>query len=591
MSKTSARARTWFLFALALAHGIATTASTLTPTVHTTNGTLVGVRNTQYEQDFFLGIPYAQPPVGKLRYRRPRPVAQTWGERRDATEYGAGCYAAPVPLPVFDQQGVSYAESEDCLTLNVVRPAGVDKADTKLPVLVWIHGGGFSEGNSADQRYNISFLVRESVDVGAPVIGVTINYRLSGFGFLPGSRLNRTGVANLGLYDQRLALGWIQDNIAAFGGDPSRVTLQGESAGAISVGHQFLAFGGRDDGLFRAGIMQSGGVGAGAPFLPEEAQDIAYNRVLNETGCTSSKDTLDCLREVPVDRLRAAFQGMEYFPSIDGDLVGEHPAVDLDAGRFVRRPILTGTNTNEGTAFTIVEDLFPQTTTDFRAAMARYLRPGTPNTTLDVIAADYLNNMSSEEAQLALGTVLPSSNPAYGALYGRATIFRGDQLFMAARRYSTETWARYGVPAYSYRFDVVPSGVDARTLGVSHFAEVPFVFHNLDGVGHDINFLASDFPAEREALVRLSGRMSRMWLSFVNELTPNSHYSLAQDVLSYLSVDTYLAAGGKGQVPRWPVYSNRSKVNMLFRKEGVSLERDDWRASAIRRLNDVDLLA
>lgn len=100
----------------------------------------------------------------------------------------------------------------------------------------------------------MSFLVQESVGVGAPIIGITINYRLSGFGFLSGSALQKSGVMNLGLHDQRAALGWIQDNVAAFGGDPSRVTIQGESAGALSVGYHFLAYGGRDDSLFRAGI-------------------------------------------------------------------------------------------------------------------------------------------------------------------------------------------------------------------------------------------------------------------------------------------------------------------------------------------------
>lgn len=246
MAKTNAR--------LLLLHLLAclTTASAVQPTVKTTNGTLVGVRNAQYNQDFFLGILYAQPPNGNLRYKRPEPLHQPW-EQQNASETDPWCHSSPLTLPVFSQTGNSHEESEDCLTLNIVRLATAHSI-SKFLVLVYIHGGGFQEGSGADQRYNMSFLVQESVGVGAPIIGITINYRLSGFGFLSGSALQKSGVMNLRLHDQRAALGWIQDNVAAFGGDPSRVTIQGESAGALSVGYHFLAYGGRDDSLFRAGI-------------------------------------------------------------------------------------------------------------------------------------------------------------------------------------------------------------------------------------------------------------------------------------------------------------------------------------------------
>ncbi|RII16374.1 hypothetical protein CUC08_Gglean002812 [Alternaria sp. MG1] len=558
MAKTNAR--------LLLLHLLAclTTASALQPTVKTTNGTLVGVRNAKYSQDFFLGIPYAQPPIGNLRYKRPEPLHQPW-EQRNATETGPWCHSSPLTLPVFSQTGNSHEESEDCLTLNIVRPATAHSI-SKFPVLVYIHGGGFQEGSGADQRYNMSFLVQESVGVGAPIIGITINYRLSGFGFLSGSALQKSGVMNLGLHDQRAALGWIQDNVAAFGGDPSRVTIQGESAGALSVGYHFLAYGGRDDGLFRAGIAQSGGPASIGRVITLQQQDSLYNDVLHQTGCINSTDTLDCLRGAPVEMLKTAFQGVSYFPVQDGDMISENPFVALKEGRFIQRPILSGTNTNEGTSFAISEGFSVNSTTEFRAAVARYFDQGVTYTSVDAIATEYLEELSPEEVQSSLGSVLPSPRPNYGNLYGRAALFRGDQLFIAPRRFSTKMWAKFGIPAFSYRFDTVPSGVSPETLGAAHFADIPFVFLNVDGVGHEFNFLASNVTTSRDEYLELSKRMSLMWLSFVNELSPNARFALDSGLI-------------------WPAYTNRSATNMVFRKHGLSLEDDTWRASAISRLN------
>ncbi|KAH6883326.1 carotenoid ester lipase-like protein precursor [Alternaria rosae] len=528
-----------------------TYASTLPPTVKTPNGTLTGLHNPHYAQDLFLGIPYAQPPIGPLRYRRPASLAQPY-DSFDATRYGPGCHSAPVKVPVFTQNQPPHPESEDCLTLNIIRPAGLGSRDTKLPVLVFIHGGGFQEGSSGDQRYNMSFLVQESVDVGAPIIGVSINYRLSGFGFLPGSAVLESNVANLGLHDQRLALWWVKENIAAFGGDEDKVTIHGESAGAMSVGYHLLAYGGRDESLFRAAIVQSGGPANFARGMSVRAQDGFYDDLLGQTGCMLAEDSLDCLRGLPAEVLKAVFQDQTLLPVQDGDFFDGNSRVALKRGRFVRRPMLAGANTNEGTSFTIGSGLS--------------VSHGVASTTVDGIAAEYLERMSPEELQAALGTVLPSSRAEYGGLYGRATLFVGDHIFMAARRLGTEMWAEYGVPAYSYRFDTVPGGVSPETLGAAHFAEIPFVFGNVDGVGHEVNFLASDSTEEREEFVRLSKRMSRMWLSFANELSPNAHYALDDDTI-------------------WPAYIKGSARNVVFGKIGIGLEEDTWRANAITRMN------
>lgn len=163
----------------------------------------------------------------------------------------------------------------DCLTVDIVRPSGTESC-AGLPVLVWIYGGGitlytlppdisfrsrgigFDAGGSADPRYNTSYLVNASAVIQKPIILVSINYRVGGWGFLASREVLAAGESNIGLFDQRLALRWIQENIGAFGGDPKKVTISGESAGGFSVGYHLTAFDGRNDGLFRAVIMQSG---------------------------------------------------------------------------------------------------------------------------------------------------------------------------------------------------------------------------------------------------------------------------------------------------------------------------------------------
>jgi carboxylesterase type B len=145
---------------------------------------------------------------------------------------------------------------EDCLTLDIVRPANIKPGDN-LPVFLWIYGGGFKAGGSADQRYNTSFMVRNSVEMNKPIIAVVPNYRTAAFGMLASKEVAEAGVGNIALFDQRLAMKWVSENIRAFGGDPDKVTIAGESAGGSSVGYHLVAFEGKNDGLFRSAIMES----------------------------------------------------------------------------------------------------------------------------------------------------------------------------------------------------------------------------------------------------------------------------------------------------------------------------------------------
>jgi carboxylesterase type B len=181
-----------------------------TPTVTVKNGTYAGVHSVEYNQDFFLGVPFAQPPVGNFRFRAPQSLNSSWKGTKHAKTYSSACVgygSDEIPYP---------ALSEDCLYLNVIRPSGYH--GQKLPVALWIHGGGLSQGSGIDQRYNLSFIVNRSVKIGKPIMGVSINYRLNMWGFITGNEVIKSGNANLGFRDQRLALHWVQENIRAFGG-------------------------------------------------------------------------------------------------------------------------------------------------------------------------------------------------------------------------------------------------------------------------------------------------------------------------------------------------------------------------------------
>lgn len=229
------------------------------PKVKVVNGSYSGMHSREYKQDFFLGMPFAKvcsfrpfrlPLWHSTRSREEQADAQKppkrftvaesldekWDGVRDAKEYSRHCIG-------FGADSEPYELSEDCLYINVIRPEGLnDTAD--LPVAFWIHGGGLFGGGAPDVRYNLSFIVQQSVEMGTPMIGVSTNYRLSAFGFLNSKEAVDAGIANMGFRDQRLALQWVQENIAAFGGSPDKVTIWGESAGAESVTAQVLAYNG-----------------------------------------------------------------------------------------------------------------------------------------------------------------------------------------------------------------------------------------------------------------------------------------------------------------------------------------------------------
>jgi acetylcholinesterase len=278
------------------------------PIVQTQHATVVGT--SAGGVDSFNGIPFAQAPIGPLRLKPPQPIVanlgtiEATGVPRACPQFLTPTNTSSLPSDTLAKllntpaiQGASDS-GEDCLTLNVQRPSSAT-AGSNLPVLFWIFGGGFEFGST--QSYDGTQLILSSVAQGKEIVYVAVNYRLGGFGFLPGKQIKADGSSNLGLLDQRLGLQWVADNIYNFGGDSSKVTIWGESAGSISVFDQMALYSGNNKyngkPLFRAAIMDSGSIVPADPVDCAKSETV-YNTVVQNAGCVAATDTLACLRNV-----------------------------------------------------------------------------------------------------------------------------------------------------------------------------------------------------------------------------------------------------------------------------------------------------
>ncbi|KIY48520.1 alpha/beta-hydrolase, partial [Fistulina hepatica ATCC 64428] len=409
------------------------------------NGSYYGTHHSSFNQDFFLGIPFAKPPIEQLRFRNPESLNTTWTGVRPATNYAWECVG-------YGSDQLGHLQSEDCLYLNVIRPSGYE--NTSLPVLVWIYGG-FQMGGTPDARYNLSFIVENSVRIGKPIIGASIAYRLGPWGFMNSDEVVDAGQTNMGLRDQRLALHWIQENVDAFGGDPSKVTIWGQSAGSESVGYQLNAYNGRDDHLFRAAIMQSGPAIPHNPLNTSDSYQSMYDSIVELAGCAGTTDALDCLRTTPFTVLNSILNTTEFDeywgPTLDGDFVARYPSDQLSDGDFVHVSIIAGCTSDEGTAFSPEEI---NTLADFvwylnNTSLMQWALP-------ENLVEDVLGNYSGNG-----DTLIPSSQTLggnvtfpepYGAFFRRSAAYWGDQVFIAGRRWTCEAWSKANLTAYCYLF-------------------------------------------------------------------------------------------------------------------------------------------
>ncbi|KAF5688083.1 UV radiation resistance associated p63 [Fusarium circinatum] len=520
----AASQQTWYLatmlgssltLALAVAVG-AVSVPRNSPVVELKNGSYYGIHNHLYNQDLFLGMRYAQAPLNDLRFRHPQPLNSTWNGVRNATEYQSKCYQYGYP------SGPLSGGTDDCLHLNVVRPSVAAKE--KLPVLVWIHGGGLVGGYSGDPSSNLSYIIDESVKLGSPIIDVSVNYRLGAWGFLWSSAVKAAGVGNNGFRDQRLALQWVQENIAAFGGDPTKVTIWGQSGGARSIASQLTAFGGRDDGLFRAAILESG-TGFPTAFGEVEDKDAptfenGYKTLLKRTNCDSAKDSLQCLRKVPSLEL-AQIVGNVSFPVwldiIDGDFIRDSRSELVRHNKFVPVPIINGVASDDG-------DFFAQRGINTTQEWEAYLRKeGASKATIEAISALYPD--------------IPR--------VGLPATFQGRPLG----------------PLASYHFDVV-AGDRPAVQGAGHSVDIPFVFRNYERLAQ----LNATKPRPG-SLDEVAVKMSRMWISFASKMNPNFE--------------------GMGDV-QWPEYEWDGGKNMVFHIDDssvVHVENDTYRTEQMEYLD------
>lgn len=469
----------------------------------------------------------------------------------------------------------------------MVRPARASPAEP-LPVLVWIYGGGFVQGSAADLRNNLSFIVDRSVELGQPIIGVTMNYRLSAWGFLSSKEVADGGDSNFGLRDQRMSLEWIRENIAAFGGDPAKVTIWGESAGASSVARHMMAFDGRDDGLFRAGIMASGRFFA--DDLDMAAAQPKYDTLVSLTGCqgggAAGSSSLQCLRALPFEKLNAAVNSstalLTWGPMIDGDMIARSSLQQFLDGSYLQIPIIAGDNTAEGTAFA------PKginTTEQFR----EFLLSSPSALMSDAYAQQLLDAYPERSADDCLPNLPRDYEPPaypYGTQFRRVATYVGDSM-ISNRRATCAAWGAAAArnvnnlnlstapAAYCYRFNAVPAWAGPLD-GATHFAEVAFAMLDLEGVGYAPNRVPP-FAGLGEEFRDLARLMAGDWIAFVNSGDPNRWAGRAD------AARTLSGGGGGKKVPEWPAYAEatvngRPPQNFVYDANITSsVEDDTWR--------------
>ena len=327
-------------------------------------GTLEGEGRRASGVRVFRGVPFAEPPVGELRWQGPRAV-KGWSGVREAKKFGPRCMQAPV---FGDMNFRSERMSEDCLYLNVWTPARTGRE--RLPVLVYFYGGGFVAGSGDEPRYDGESMAAKGV------VSVTVNYRLGVFGFLAHPELTRESPhkasGNYALLDQAAALGWVRDNVAAFGGDPSRITIAGESAGSVSV--SALMASPLSKGLIAGAIGESGSIMGTLRAVPLAQAESSGEKFARELGASS----LAGLRAMPTEKIfeaatRGGFASVGRFPlTIDGHFFPEEPSKIFADGRQSRVPLLVGWNSEEMTGLALLRGKEP-TVENYRAAVREQL--------------------------------------------------------------------------------------------------------------------------------------------------------------------------------------------------------------------------
>jgi len=457
--------RLWPCALVALLLGVAPVTVIAAPvSVRITQGVLTGSSDGTIE--IFKGIPYAQPPIGPLRWKPPL-EALPWTSKRDASDFGPSCPQPGPPESIFPGSPAS-RRSEDCLTLNIWAPAG---ADHLRPVMVWLHGGGDQTGSSADHFYDGTSFARDGI------VLVSLNYRLGLLGFFAHPSLVEEAkpgddIVNFGLMDQVAALRFVQRNIAAFGGDPHNVTLFGESAGGLDAIALMTAPSAR--GLFAKAIVESAGFWANLTSLAVAEKQGA--EVATQLGLPGARASAAQLRALPAERLVQVPDADLPGPVVDGRFLPEAPVTAIADGHALDIPLIVGTNDDEG------------------SLLGR--GPASPSDVASDLTKDDLAALREDYGAAASG------DDTFARL-----LFR-DRYFAAPARWLAERQTARA-PVFLYRFGYVLGRLRALRTGAGHGSEIPFVFAS---VSPDAGLLPAD-DAE-------IGAVHGCWVAFAKTGTP-----------------------------------------------------------------------
>ncbi len=470
----------------------------------------------------FKGIPFAAPPLGPLRWRAPQPVTP-WTGVRDASTYSTDCDQRPFPS---DAAPLGAGTSEDCLYLNVWKPATAP-ASAKLPVMVWIYGGGFVNGGSSPLVYSGHHFAEDGI------VFVSFNYRVGRFGFFGFPALTAEHPdelhGNYGYADQIAALKWVQRNIAAFGGDPNQVTVFGESAGGGSV-LTLLTSPLTRQGLFQRAIIESGGgrnLLMGQRYLSKPGPDgtpSAESLGINFAKSNGIADTgaagLAQLRALPADKvvngLNMASMGQAATtyggPMIDGQIVVESPQSAMVAGRWAKVPLIIGANS--------LDIGFPR------------------GKTMDEVLAPFGANADKAKA------LYNPDNSTNVMMVGYH--IAADQMMVEPSRFVARTVSSQGLPGYEYRFSYVAESLRDKLPGAPHATEIPYVFNTVDVVYKD-----KLTPAD----AAMANKTHAYWVGFAKTGDPS-------------------AAG----LPKWDPQNPQTDFLMNFTNTGIVAGPDPWKA-------------
>jgi len=508
-------------------------------TVTTQAGTFVGFReNVDLEGvnvtlSKFLGVPFAEPPVGDLRFRKPVAKAPLT-EPYTAQRFGSACLQLYAFFPPMDHS----ADSEDCLFLNIFKPEIADN-DDKLPVMVWIHGGGFVLGSSDPY-------ISDALAANGPVIVVTFNYRVSLWGFLSTGDSNAPG--NYGLWDQHMAIKWVNQNIGAFGGDPNKVTIFGESAGSASTLFQGLYPG--NEGFFRRIISQSGTPAGSWAIKPDPLSDTKNLASLVDCAVDDVDTMVDCLRKMPVATLNSTLNNLQnwklkppmpFTPVVDGDFVAILPSDALDIcneaatasrERLASYELMIGFNSGEGASnlnpmfgvYTDPENFLPNRT-DFEeslvpAMVTMLYGEDAPAVLNDLIIAEYTDSDDPE-------------NP--DNIRQRFCDMQGDWMFLGNTYRTLQAHAHVSnQKLYMYYLNILP---------YKSFSPRPSWFHKplhaddlLYVFGNKIEFELPGVFGYREFQAwekTASDNIMTLWTNFATTGNPNQPRDLGVDWLPY----------------------------------------------------------